>query len=323
MSDRSVIAAAADALLSTLDDGQRHAVSFELSDERERSDWDYRPRTRPGLAIGSMRPDQQVLLHKLIGTACSAAGQMRVSAIMALEPLLDRLEPWRGDRDASTYALSVFGSPSDPAWAFRFEGHHVSLHVTIADTGMRAVPSFLGANPAAVRGSHGFVSRPLAEEEDLARSVLWSLADRERSRAVISDLAPYDLLHENAPSIEPVEPIGVPVADMTRESRGLVRSLLTAWADRLPPEIAAAELDRLEGTDGDELWFAWAGSPEAGGPWYYRVTGPRLWIEADCTQDGANHIHSVWRDPEGDFGRDVLREHLARDHGLAGLTPSA
>ena len=28
------------------------------------------------------------------------------------------------------------------------------------------------------------------------------------------------------------------------------------------------------------------------------------------TQNDGNHIHSVWRDFNGDFGRDLLRDHL-------------
>jgi hypothetical protein len=38
-------------------------------------------------------------------------------------------------------------------------------------------------------------------------------------------------------------------------------------------------------------------------------------IEYDNTQDGANHIHTVWRDLERDFGGDALREHVRREHG--------
>jgi hypothetical protein len=39
------------------------------------------------------------------------------------------------------------------------------------------------------------------------------------------------------------------------------------------------------------------------------VQGPTFLIEFDNTQNNANHVHSVWRDFEGDFGRDLLREH--------------
>ncbi|MEX2467161.1 MAG: DUF3500 domain-containing protein, partial [Gemmatimonadota bacterium] len=47
---------------------------------------------------------------------------------------------------------------------------------------------------------------------------------------------------------------------------------------------------------------------------YYRVQGPTFLIEYDNTQNGANHIHSVWREFEGDFGRDLLRDHIREVH---------
>jgi hypothetical protein len=56
--------------------------------------------------------------------------------------------------------------------------------------------------------------------------------------------------------------------------------------------------------------FAWAGGVERGQKHYYRVQGPTFLIEYDNTQNDGNHIHSVWRDFNGDFGRDLLREHL-------------
>jgi hypothetical protein len=34
-----------------------------------------------------------------------------------------------------------------------------------------------------------------------------------------------------------------------------------------------------------------------------------LLIEYDNAQRAGNHAHSVWRDPDGDFGVDVLGEH--------------
>jgi hypothetical protein len=39
-----------------------------------------------------------------------------------------------------------------------------------------------------------------------------------------------------------------------------------------------------------------------------------LLIEYDCTQNNANHIHSVWRDLQGDFGEDILAAHYAAEH---------
>ncbi|MEE3922245.1 DUF3500 domain-containing protein [Micromonospora sp. BRA006-A] len=81
--------------------------------------------------------------------------------------------------------------------------------------------------------------------------------------------------------------------------------------DRLPPELAAREADRL---DGGELHFAWAGPVEPGRRHYYRVQGDDLLIEYDNTTDDGNHAHTVLRRPAGDFGADVLAAHHAAAH---------
>ena len=47
---------------------------------------------------------------------------------------------------------------------------------------------------------------------------------------------------------------------------------------------------------------------------YYRVQGPTFLIEFDNTQGNGNHVHAVWRDFNGDWGRDLLREHLKTSH---------
>ena len=59
----------------------------------------------------------------------------------------------------------------------------------------------------------------------------------------------------------------------------------------------------------DNIKFAWMGGAVKGEPHYYRIQGPSFLIEYDNTQGNANHVHSVWRDFKGDFGRDLLTEH--------------
>jgi hypothetical protein len=108
-------------------------------------------------------------------------------------------------------------------------------------------------------------------------------------------------------------PQGVAAAELDPGQRALLRALLGTYLDRVPPEVSSrsrydddAELDAVH--------LAWAGPLEPGAPHYYRVQGPRLLLEWDNTQRGANHAHSVWRDPEADFGLDVLARHRATHH---------
>jgi len=88
--------------------------------------------------------------------------------------------------------------------------------------------------------------------------------------------------------------------------------------DRLPDDVAAAEWEAIEGRGLDAIHFAWAGGGERHQPHYYRIQGPRFLVEYDQVQNNANHVHTVWRDPEGDFGGDPLAEHRAAMHGRGG-----
>lgn len=109
------------------------------------------------------------------------------------------------------------------------------------------------------------------------------------------------------------EPKGVAAAELDAEQRGLLRALLGTYLDRVPSEVSV--LPRYDDDDVlDAVHVAWAGSTAPGDPHYYRLQGPRLLVEWDNTQRGANHAHSVWRDPGADFGLDLLARHRAASH---------
>lgn len=104
-------------------------------------------------------------------------------------------------------------------------------------------------------------------------------------------------------------PQGVSGRLLSAGQREMLRSLLDVYVRRIPDDLADEETAKYAGPLVEDLSFSWAGGTEPGEPHYYRVEGPRLVAEYDNTQRGANHIHSVWRDPQGDFGDDVLARH--------------
>jgi hypothetical protein len=65
----------------------------------------------------------------------------------------------------------------------------------------------------------------------------------------------------------------------------------------------------------EQIRFGWAGAIARGRPHYYRIQGPLFLIEYDASQNDGNHVHTVWRDFSGDFGRDLLRQHYAMAKG--------
>lgn len=109
-------------------------------------------------------------------------------------------------------------------------------------------------------------------------------------------------------------PKGVRASALAPAQQELLRALLDVYVGRIPDPVAQEEAAKYRGRRLDELTFAWAGGVEPGEGHYYRVQGPRLLVEYDNTQRDANHVHTVWRDPHGDFGEDVLRAHRLRSH---------
>ena len=295
--------------LASLSDEQRAKATRPFEDETERRNWFYWPAPRVGLSLGDMTPEQAKAAHHLVADFISRPAVAKVHAIIGLEHVLDEIEQRDGSRrglprDPALYYMTIFGEPSsaDP-WSFRFEGHHVSIHIAVHGDDIRCTPLFLGANPAVVRHNDRVVTRPLGEEEDVARELLEAVGDD----AIISPDAPDDILTMNAPKLDEL-PNGAGV----RAGRA-AEDLLAVYVERMRPEIAGSEMDRLR-PQLDQIVFAWAGSTKPGERHYYRLTGPTFLAEYDNTQDNANHIHAVWRDLDRDFGADLLRAHVARDH---------
>jgi hypothetical protein len=120
--------------------------------------------------------------------------------------------------------------------------------------------------------------------------------------------------HKHALRFSEERPEGLSSADMDGSQRSVLAMLVGVYLERLPQELASSSRRRIESAGGD-LWFAWAGDAKRSRqPHYYRVQGPTFLVEYDNTQDDANHVHAVWRDPRTDFGRDVLGTHLAHAH---------
>jgi hypothetical protein len=311
--------AAADFLASLASD-QKAKATFSFGEGGERVEWHYTPVHRGGLPLFEMDRRQQRLAHQLVATGLSRSGYVSASVIMGLEMALDALEGWRLNgrgRDPALYYVSVFGHPDAQAvWGWRFEGHHISLNYTIA--GGRIVsptPTFFGANPAEAPLSGVGVLRPLSGVEDLARELVTSLQDEPRRQAVVSATAPADILTSNRPRASQVlEPKGLPGTQMDASQQEILAALIGEYIHRMPDEIAEVETARLVGKGVQDLYFAWAGGIERGEGHYYRIQGPRFLVEYDNTQNDANHIHSVWRDPADDFGALLLARHYAQDH---------
>ena len=192
---------AATSLLASFAGDQRQAVCFAMGDE-ERRRWFYTPNYREGLPLRAMDAEQRRLTLGLVALGLSRSGFVTAATIMGLETTLDRFESFRTRdtlRDPERYYFTLFGVPhaSEP-WGWRFEGHHLSINYTLADGRILSpTPCFFGANPASASLGRVGVLRPLGASEDLARELVRSLDDGERAAALLSTVAPADIVTAN------------------------------------------------------------------------------------------------------------------------------
>jgi len=341
----SAMVIAANAFVDSLTPEQRKLVMFPL-ESSERTHWNFIPDEafpRNGIQMQALTPAQRKLAHALLQTGLSQRGYMTYNGIMELETVLKAVEAAeragrRGgapaappgassggqgaaaapqfNRDPLHYHISIFGTPgADTVWGWRLEGHHVSLNYTVARGRLvRAAPTFAGTNPAEVKDGKQKGLRILGEQEDAARAFLKSLTPEQQKTAIIDNVAPGDIVTGNKVKVDPLDPVGIQTKSLDAARRLQLLDVVKTFAGLMPDEVAAERLGRIYSAGVDNLWFVWAGGTERGEKHYFRIQGPTFLIEFDNTQNDGNHVHSVWRDYSGDFGADLLREHIAAEH---------
>tara|TARA_Y100000994_G_C15688527_1_gene440639 strand:- start:1540 stop:2364 length:825 start_codon:yes stop_codon:yes gene_type:complete len=259
-----------------------------------------------------MNDSQRSAAQDLLKTFFSAKGYQRAEAVRSLESVLAEIEVnGRFDRDPELYFLTVFGTPSlDSNWALRYEGHHLAYNWTfVGGVGIASSPQFFGSNPAEVRAGERVGTRVLSAEEDLGRDLVSSLSRDQKGAAILDIEVPGDIFTAAEKEISPLENSGVKYRDLDSRQKRMLIALIDELASMQPKAIADARMSTLRSEGLDDIKFVWIGGLERGDPHYFRVQGSSFLIEYDNTQNNANHIHLVWRDFAGDFGRDLIRMH--------------
>ncbi len=315
LNSSALMAEAANRFLASLIPDQRVKATFAFEEE-ERQNWHFVPIERKGLALRDMTSAQKHLATALLSAGLSQQGFFKAETVMSLEEVLRVIEHGTGpERDPEKYYVSIFGTPSaDGTWGYRVEGHHLSQNYTVVGGHVASGPSFYGANPAEVREGPRKGLRTLAAEEDLGRAVIQSLDAAQRQVAIVDPVAYKDIItFDSRQAALKGQPSGLQASKMTPKQFELLMALLEEYARNVPDQIAEAREEQIRKA-GKDIYFAWAGGTEKGDPHYYRIQTASFLIEYDDTQNNANHIHSVWRDFNGDFGADLLKQHYQASH---------
>jgi hypothetical protein len=312
------LAVAAQRFLDSLEPGVQAKYLFQ---DAERGNFHFFPVARRGVALKHLKEGQRHLALALMSATLSHAGNQKALTVMSLGDYLKETDKVPNvHRDSDQYHITVFGTPSaEGTWGYRFEGFHLSLNVTVVrGRWVSVTPSFIGAIPATVPDGPRKGLQVLEQETELGRALARSLTAEQRKAGFgkIPDFLTETVggfVTGNRRKLERGEPRGLAASDMTAEQRDLLMKLVRAHVGRIRKELADQDLARIARAGTEKIHFQWAGGLKAGEPHHYLVQGPTFLIEYDNTQDGANHVHCIYRDFDNDFG-DALVEHFQKQH---------
>ncbi len=293
----SQVALAATQFVGSLDEAERSKATYAFGDE-ERVRWHWTTPSgfpRNGLPLREMNPDQHTLALALLRASVSESGYQKALDIMSLQNDLGN--------DPELYFVTVFGTPGGvEPWGWRFEGHHLSRNFTVVGQQVAVTPFFLGAWP--LESSTGV--RAMEREEEAARELVLSLEGPSRATGIFQERTLTNHVTQNAPWVSPLDPVGIPIGELSPDQQALVLEIIQTYLGVLPESAATPLFERLRSAGIENSRFGWAGSMEPRRPHYYRLQGPTFLLEFDNSRNSGNHIHSVWRDFAEDFGRHLV-----------------
>jgi uncharacterized protein DUF3500 len=302
--------------LNSLDEAQKEKAQYKFNDLL-REEWHFFPVAmyrRPGILLKDLDEQQKNLFFDLLKSYLSESGYNKTQQIISLENVLSEMENNTTFRNPELYLVAFYGNPGDPTWCWTFEGHHISLNFTIVKDKVVMVPLFLGANPAEVRVGDRKGERVLAKEEDIAFELLNQFSAEQKAKAIFQEHSFWDLASGTSPEVGALHPVGIKFGEMNKAQSALLFKLINEYLSTMPDHLAKERMTKIMAEDLGDIRFGWAGAAIIDKPHYYRIQGKTFLIEFDNSQNEANHIHTVWRDFAGDFGRDLLRAHYAHDH---------
>ena len=303
--------------VQSLNDDQKSKALYPL-DSKERLDYKIVPVPVKGLKYNELDPGQVALFHTVLNAGLSNQGYHKAASIFGLEHYLDTMEREAGTpsrfHGIDKYSIAIFGDPmKDDAFALRVHGHHLYISFSVADGKLfHASPLYFGASPHRVTEGPRAGWHILADEENLGRNIMKTLSPALQKKATISDVMPNDMVAEMIVDLrDKIKPEGVKFSDLNDTQQAAVKELVMEHVYNIPRDQAQNRLDIVLDGGWENVHFGWVGSMTPGEKFYYRVQGPGFIAEYCEVSMNANHIHSAWRDINGDFGRNILADHLA------------
>jgi Protein of unknown function (DUF3500) len=331
----AAMVAAAEDLLSALDDEGRTRITFDV-DAVEWQTW-----ANPEFLQfdTGLRLDQQPQVVReralaLMRASLSPEGYEIAHAMMLINGFLGEVVDLETILNEFSYNIALYGTPDRRApWGWQLYGHHCAVNCLVVEGRMALSPVFLGAEPDEIdAGPHAGLTGPFADRIDHGLRLMAALPAEQRRAATVYEqmvdpampegrVHPGDERHlAGAFQDNRVIPFeGIRVAEMPAEAQQHALAIAETFVELLPEGPRAARLREIA-DHLDETWFSWIGGSRPGDVFYYRLQSPVLIAELDhhCgvfldyDTPKTFHIHTVLRTPHGnDYGRAWVRQWQA------------
>ena len=322
---------AAKDFLSSLNAGQRAALTFELTDD-VRATWSNLPIVMAppaGVLLRNLDDVQRMGVHRMLRASLSSQGYSKSAAIMWLDDVLGEIETaalesnpraqsnpltvaMADDRNSGHYGIAIFGNPEQDNWGWKITGHHLAVNITVAGDRTGFMPVFLGSNPRVVgQGPYaGWMALP--EEGQLGIELMRSLTAKQTAAATIAAEVPGDVFEGPGRRASLKKYEGLVASELKPRQLELLEDLVQEYVRNANGPSADAQFEAITLAGWSNVWFSWRGQVDENGKFYYRIHGPRILIEYN--RQNENHDHAVVRDPSNDYGEDWLEHHYREFH---------
>jgi hypothetical protein len=319
---------AAEAFLAALDDAQRQAATFPLDDQEWRMWNNVHRYKRQGVGFNEMNDKQRGLAFAMLGAALSARGLKQTQDVMKLNGTLAELTQKPDEYGEWFYWITVMGEPSGRnPWGWQLDGHHLVINYFVLGDQVVMTPAFMGSEPIRADSGKFAGTAVLGEEEKKGMALMTSLSGSQRAKAVLETSKPgNNALAQAFRDNLVLDYAGLPASELSAEQKQLLLDVIGVYVGYMDDGHARVKMEDVR-RHLDQTYFAWIGNTTPESVFYYRVQSPVVLIEFDHQLPvalpgprvpGRLHIHSLIRTPNGnDYGKDLLRQHYLRSHGLA------
>ena len=320
---------AAGKFLAALSAEQRAKTTFAVDDDEWRKWMNQHFYVRQGVGFDEMNETQREAAFGLMRASLSADGLKLSRDIMNLNRTLGELNDNNFDEyNEWLYWITVMGEPSaDQPWGWQVDGHHLIINYFVLGDQVVMTPLFVGSEPVIAESGKFKGTAIMQREQDNGLALIRSLSPEQQARAIIETSKDgNDNLGEAFSDNIVLDYAGIPAAELSAKARERLLDLIGLYIHNLREGHARVRMAEVE-AHLDETHFAWIGATDEDAVFYYRIHSPVILIEFDHQRpvgirhlvEGRSpirqHIHAVVRTPNGnDYGKDLLRQHYARDH---------